>query len=103
MNTLAEAVNGAMSEKEFAQLVVDLAQFKGWKVYRTWNSLHSPAGYPDLTMTRNGRIIFAELKTEKGKVSASQQAWLDKLGECEGVACVLWRPSHWEAVEVMLS
>ena len=54
------------SEKEFQQAVRDLAKLRGWMVWCTWNSLHGPAGEPDLRMVRPPRVIFAELKTEKG-------------------------------------
>jgi len=36
------------TEKQFAQQVVDLARLLGWQVYRTWLSVRSQAGFPDL-------------------------------------------------------
>ena len=34
-----------------------------------------------------------ELKTEKGRLIASQRAWSDLLQACPGVGYYLWRPS----------
>lgn len=91
-----------MTEREFSQSIVDAARTLGWRVYRTWTSLHSPKGFPDLCMVRRGRILFAELKTDTGKVTPDQQAWLDDL-RAVGVEVYLWRPSDIEdAYEVLL-
>lgn len=57
-------------------------------------------GYVDLTMARDGRVIFAELKTEKGKLSPAQEEWRDAL---EGQEYYLWRPSHWPIIERVLA
>jgi hypothetical protein len=86
-----------LSEKQFSQQVTDAAKTFGWLVYRTWNSQHSPAGFPDLCMVRLSRIIFAELKSEKGKVSPAQQEWLNALsGHGYHIETYLWRPSQFE-------
>lgn len=65
----------------------------GWMVYWTWNSLHSPAGFPDLVLVGPGwgRTIFAELKTERGTVSAAQREWLRALSRKNEV--FIWWPS----------
>lgn len=44
-------------------------------------------------------VMFAELKTEAGKVRPEQRDWLDALGRCEGVKASLWRPRDWPEVE----
>jgi len=51
------------------------------------------AGFPDLTLVRDGHIIFAELKSQKGRIKKEQQAWLDRLQENGHVEVYLWRPS----------
>ena len=96
-------VNGKITEKELRTSIVRAARQFGWRVYFTWTSMHSPAGFPDLCMVRGNRLIFAELKTETGKVSPDQQAWLDDLDAlyaCDRVGdpmqrveVYLWRPA----------
>ena len=91
-----------MTEKELRQSIVRAAKEFGWKVYFSWTSIHSPAGFPDLCMVRGSRLVFAELKTDKGKVTLDQQVWLDALrasGKCE---VYLWRPSDIDAAYAAL-
>ena len=91
-----------ISEKEFESQVKDLAKIFGWKYYHTWRSIHSPAGYPDCCLVRENRLLFAELKSEKGKVTPAQQEWLDALdatGKCE---VYLWRPAQIEEIAEIL-
>jgi len=93
----------AISEREFQATVLELAAWMGWRTYHTWRSDHSPAGYPDLTMVRGRRIVYAELKSQWGRVSRQQAAWLDALlatGQCE---VRLWRPSDWESIVAILA
>ena len=80
------------TEKQFERQVKDLAKIFGWLYYHTWRSIHSPAGFPDVVMVRGNRIICAELKSEKGKVSPAQQEWLDALKETP-VEVFLWYSS----------
>lgn len=55
-------------------------------------------GYPDLTLARNGVVLFAECKLDKEKPSRDQQAWLDALnGEGSGRA-VVWKPKFWDDI-----
>jgi len=56
-----------------------LARLAGFLVYHTHDSRRSEAGYPDLTITGKGRIIFAELKSERGRLRPEQSIWLATL------------------------
>ena len=67
------------SEKRFQDAVVQLAQLSGCLVYHTYDSRRSTPGFPDLVILRDDLLIFAELKTEKGKLSKYQANWLDAL------------------------
>ncbi|WP_376793087.1 VRR-NUC domain-containing protein [Thermoflexus sp.] len=88
-----------ISEKDFSQQVVDLARLLGWKVYRTWLSIRSPAGFPDLVLAKPGRpLILAELKTERGKLSPAQEEWLATLRQVPGIEVYVWRPGDWEEI-----
>ena len=118
------------TEKGFMQAVVDLARLQGWKVYHTYDARKSEPGFPDLTMVRDGRLVFAELKTEKGKLTPAQEEWGEALQKVEGLAedalyaahcggalswlehdldgverlidSFLWRPSDWPEIEHVL-
>ena len=90
-----------MRESEFQASVVRLAQALGWKVYHTKNSRRSAPGFPDLVLSRE-RIIYAECKTEVGKLSQDQKDWLDSLGGAGGEVYV-WRPRCMADIEDILS
>ncbi len=95
---LSDSQGYHVPERDFLQAVRDYARLMGWADYHTWHSLHSPSGFPDLVLVRPPRVIFAELKSEKGQVSSSQEVWLKLLQNCPGVECYLWRPSDWEQI-----
>jgi hypothetical protein len=92
-----------ITEEQFYQQVVDLAHVLGWRVahFRAAQTAHgwrTPVGadgegFPDLVMVRAGRIIFVELKSQKGVPSFEQAQWLQELGGA------LWKPSDWELIE----
>ena len=92
----------SVSEKHFQTQVLQLANLTGWRCYHVFDSRRSQAGFPDLVMVRAPVIVFAELKTEAGKVRPEQTAWLDALGGCERVGARLWRPSDWPEIEEIL-
>ena len=86
----------AMSERELQKEVRQKATDHGWSVYCWWSSLHSPAGWPDLVLIREvnaeqARMIFAELKSEKGKVSAEQVETI-RLLRMAGHKVYVWKP-----------
>lgn len=90
------------TEAHFQRAVLRLAKLYGWWSYHTFDSRLSTHGWPDLALCRSPRLILAELKSERGRVSDAQRAWLDALGSCSGVEVYLWRPSDWVAIESVL-
>lgn len=92
-----------ISEKQFMAQVIALAKLHHWSTYHTFDSRRSGAGFPDLVCTRKGRILFIELKTEKGKLRPDQCHWLGALRDCPGVEVYLWRPSQWAEIEKVLA
>lgn len=85
----------AMTEAELTASLVALAEALGWTFrYHTHDSRRSPAGFPDevLVHPRQRRLVFAELKRQKGRVSPAQREWLDAL-ELAGAEAYLWRPA----------
>lgn len=90
------------SEKGFLAAVVRLARLCGWLVYHTHDSRRSQAGFPDLVLCKPPRVIYAELKSERGRVRPEQQQWLERLRAC-GADARLWRPSDWKEIQEVLS
>lgn len=114
-----------LSEHDFQDQVIDLAHFLGWKVHhdrpaRTQRTgkwithVQGDAGFPDLVLAKNGRVIFAELKSEKGKISEDQYRWLAELSGWEDwrdgmttaesniMSVYVWRPSDLEEIARVL-
>lgn len=90
-----------MSEESFQGAVIEYATIMGWLVYHTRDSRRSAPGFPDLTLVRGSRLVFAELKAENGRIRPEQQVWLQAL-EDAGQEVHIWRPSQWtEIIEVL--
>jgi len=95
------------TEAEFLASITDLAVLTGWLIYHTYDSRRSQAGFPDLVLAKTNKLIFAELKTDKGKPREAQVEWLNILkAASEGQANVevyLWRPRDWNGIEKILT
>jgi hypothetical protein len=97
-----------MTEDELQTSVIDLAHVLGWRIahfrsvavmgksgqvhYRTPVQADG-AGFPDLVLARE-RIMYVELKAERGKLSHNQMAWLGALEDAGGEMHV-WKPRDW--------
>ena len=97
------ALDAAITEKQFLQQVKDLARLRGWQTYHNLNARGSDPGFPDLVLVRDGRLLFIELKTEKGRISPVQDIWLKRLREVGTVRAFLWRPHDWPEIEARLT
>lgn len=88
-------MTAAVTEAQLQQMVTDLARLRGFLAYHTYDSRRSQRGFPDLVLvhTRTGRLIFAELKSERGRIRPEQDLWLNHLGARH--EAYLWRPAHW--------
>jgi Holliday junction resolvase len=80
-----------VTEKELQSTVIEAMEWKGWRVYHTYDSRRSQPGFPDVVAVRGGRLMFVEFKSEKGKVKREQVDWLDALVKTSEVYLV--RPS----------
>ena len=93
-----------ITEKQLQQLVRSCALQFGWRFYHPWMSVKSAAGFPDCTMVRSdvrgARLIFAELKTENGRLTEAQAEWINALGDVPGVEARVWRPADWFSGEI---
>lgn len=117
-----------MLEIEFEQAVVDLAHMFGWRVAsfrpagtgKGWRTpvKYDGKGYPDLTLVHpTGYIIFAEMKSDKGRTSPDQDNWALILSACSiqieeridrpelipSVRYCLWAPRNAVEIAVALS
>ena len=102
VNRRAKLVN-QIKENEWLLQVRDLARLLGWLDYHTYDSRQCTPGFPDLVLVNRlqKRVIFAELKREKGRIRPAQQEWLDALHEA-GQEAYVWRPSEFETVHRIL-
>jgi hypothetical protein len=103
-----------MSERELQDAVIECAKLLGWRIMHqrpgrtldgSWRTaLSGHVGFPDLTMVRPPRLIFAELKSKRGKIDFEQGTWLNALETVPGVETFLWKPIDWEsgAIEEVL-
>jgi len=89
------------SEKAFERQIKELAHVFHWKYYHTWTSIHSPRGFLDVVMTRRERLIFAELKSDRGKLTAFQEQWVDALKKT-GAEVYVWRPGDFSHIVEIL-
>lgn len=88
-----------VTERAWQAWVIDLARLCGWRCFHPFDSRRSEPGWPDLVLARpaTAEILFVELKSERGKVTAEQGWWLAALETC-GCTVHVWRPSHAEQV-----
>jgi hypothetical protein len=99
-----------ISEASFLQQVKALAYIHGWTLHHSQPSLTrtgrylttgSP-GFPDVVLVHKDKgLIFAELKTTKGKLSEAQENWLAMLNRHAEV--YVWRPDDLKDIEHRLS
>lgn len=83
-----------MTEKQLQANVVRLAKLLNWRVVHHYLSIKTEPGFPDLLLIRPPRMVVVELKSEKGKVTPAQEAWLDDFrAVLEDV--YVWRPKDW--------
>lgn len=94
-------VLGDMTEKQWQAQVLETAGLLGYQHYHTYRSVRSPAGFPDLVLA-GPRVVFVELKTERGKVSAGQAVWLTRLFEA-GAEVYVARPRHLQELTSVLA
>lgn len=82
-----------MSEAALQSRVLGHARALGWLAYHTHDSRGSQPGFPDLVLVseRRARVLYRELKTERGRVSAEQARWLHAL-TAAGADAAVWRP-----------
>jgi hypothetical protein len=100
-----------MLERDFATQVEHLLDLFGWtwkhdepalRQSGTWaTAFRGARGFPDYVATRDGRLVFAEIKNERGRISKAQADWLDVL-RLTAAEVYLWRPEDLQAIKDVL-
>ena len=92
-----------VTERQLQAQVVQLAQLNGWRCYHTFDSRRSAPGFPDLLLVRPPRLIFAELKSEKGRLRPAQAECFAALAEVERAPeTYVWRPGDFGDIQSTL-
>lgn len=98
--------NLQITEHTFQDKVISYARQFGWRVSAMHKSQDiwwgCDVGFPDLTMVRGERLIFAELKAMGGRLGKGQPEWIESLKRT-GAEVYLWRPSDEATVIKTLS
>lgn len=102
-----------ITERQFQDRVIAEARLRGWLVahfrplmnrHGKWSTaMQGDPGFPDLVMARPPRLIFAELKSDKGKTSPAQDAWLAALRGQIDAEVYLWRPDDADYITQVLA
>ena len=93
--------SGRRGEALFQSHVLGLLRARGWQSYHAWSAIHSRAGFPDLVAWRDERLLFAELKAPRGRLSAEQAAVIEGL-RATGAEVYVWYPRDWDEIEGVL-
>lgn len=62
-----------LKESDIQKLIREFLQWHGWFVFKIHQSLGSYPGVADLYAIKNGRSVWIEVKTPKGKQSKDQK------------------------------
>jgi hypothetical protein len=99
------------TEEQFQRTVEDYARLMKWRIAhfrpaRTatgWKTAVSGdgRGFPDLVLVRGKRVVYIELKSEKGRLSADQAAWITALQGAKQ-ECYVFHPSDWGELSEVL-
>ncbi len=111
MLTDEERADRKMSESSLQGKVLYRAKKYGWRVMHIprgqaggggqWRSTGGAGkGFPDLVMSKPGRVLIVELKRELNKPDEDQQTWLDLLSSVPCIEVYVWRPSDLRLGEI---
>ena len=105
--------DGTASETDLQRVVIQYAKDHGWLVHHAsrakvkdgrWvTPVWGHPGWPDLALTRDGRLLLLELKAKAGSTSDEQDRWLHHLGKVGGPVHVgVYRPADWPELKRLL-
>jgi hypothetical protein len=85
------------TEAQFQRTVIEAATLLGWVVFHFPRMIGNPTGFPDLILIRDGVVLFRELKTPRGRVSAHQTQLHARLRDV-GADVDIWYSSDWDTI-----
>ena len=95
-----------MTEAELQCATIELARWLGYRCAhfgiglsrKGWRTpAHGDAaGFPDLVLVGNGRVLYRELKVGRNRLTVEQGEWLEAL-EAAGCDVGVWRELDWNA------
>lgn len=101
-----------ISEAEFTAQVLSLAKIFRWRsahfrpaqTARGWRTpvQGDGKGWLDLTLIRPPRIVVAELKVGRGKLTPEQMEWIEARQGCPGVDVFIWYPADFKEIAAVL-
>ncbi len=95
--TARATLDRAMSEESLLQAITDALTLYGWRWTHSRRSdkalTMGHAGVPDVIAARDGRVLFLELKSQNGALSADQWAWLHELPNSRDCSWQVVRPA----------
>lgn len=107
-------ISDLISEKELNTFIHEMADLYSWMAYHQIDmgpcrvcrapnySKRIGPGFPDWVLAHsNGRLIYAEAKSEKGILSVDQNLWLEILGKGSDEVYV-WRPQDMDTIAEIL-
>ena len=104
-----------LTEAEWLRSVGDALDLTGWawihhcparRAQGKWTTAtqgNSAKGFPDVVAVRPPRVLWLELKTERGRVSVEQNSWLDQLRASGQEAHVLRMPRDWDTFTALIA
>ena len=93
------------SEAQWQRTVTDFADLCGWNWRHETDSRKSKPGWPDLHMIRGCRVVYAELKTQRGRLTEAQKDYAQMLAPIaagdNAVEYYVWvLPRDWDSGEI---
>jgi hypothetical protein len=103
----------AITEAQFSEQGLQLASIFRWRTAHfrpalTKKGWRTPVagdgkGFLDLLMIKPPRIVVAELKSARGKLTPEQEEWLADWRACPGAEAFVWKPDQLDEVTGVLS
>jgi len=90
---IRQMVDRALSEREWQAELVRTAEAAGWWCWHDADSRRNKAGLPDLIAIRGPRLLFIEVKAERGTLRPAQVEFFNRLRGVTGVEFYVFRPS----------
>lgn len=110
MTAKARVVSWSMTEDQLLSNVLELCTRLGlrtahFRPARTAQGWRTPVqghgkGFPDLVVVGPGGVLYRELKSDRGSLTADQREWLTAL-TAAGVDADVWKPAHWHGGQIL--